>query len=589
MNAKLRKRIYYSLLFSIFIHFGFFVWSFFVKILPVYHSEDKPERFMQVKIATEEDIGQEETPSTEALAPEKLLTPDDPFEKSTVLEPRLQTQEVVRDTIAAAVPKENQPPILSQEEETQDLRSAQHNEVSISRKAKRVTRQELIDIGDIPSADSEFGSPVVVSGENISRDFLDKSNVARKTAPAAAAASSGSALNEFKIMKRNSAGIRKKSKTSDLGTSLMFELFKYQPPQSDLKYFKLVVKVRDATISFPVIPKEIVFLLDASRSIGPQRFAQFVQGLTHGLKNLNPSDRFNVLIFKDQIIPLSDKALSPEEVNIKKAVEFLKNLKVGSTTDVYKALKESIDMQDAFTPSYRVLLSDGFPTRGVVDARQLINEISAINDGKVSIFAFGGGVDVSPYMLDFIAYKNRGWSQVVDREWFIGRELSKLYDRIKDPLLLHLRYHISGLNDREIYPQILPDFFKGSELVIYGTFTDEDKFYMQVLGDVQNDKKEFVVTASLNEAQQGNKDIARQWAFHKIYHLIGQLKHKESNTALITQIEELCAKYNIITPYSKNFSKERAKSAAPVSPKTDDTAPAAPGSNNFAGTPADTR
>ena len=189
----------------------------------------------------------------------------------------------------------------------------------------------------------------------------------------------------------------------------------------------------------------------------------------------------------------------------------------------------------------------------------VINEISKLNDNKVSIFTFGGGPDVDPYMLDFIAFKNRGWTTVVNREYFMGREFSRFYDEIKDPLLLNVRYYVSGLNDKEIFPQTMPDFFKGSQFVIFGKYTDEDKFAIQIRGEIEQEKKEFIVTASLQNASAGDKQIARDWAFHKVYYLISELKYNENNEALLNAIGDLCAKFHIITPYSFSFHK-----AAPI-------------------------
>ena len=102
----------------------------------------------------------------------------------------------------------------------------------------------------------------------------------------------------------------------------------------------------------------------------------------------------------------------------------------------------------------------------------------------------------------------------------------------------------------------MPDFFKGSQFVVYGRYTDENKFVVQVRGDMVQDKKEFIVGASLNDALAGDKKIARDWAFHKVYYLISQLKYNEDNGALIDTINNLCAKFHIITPYSFSYNKQ---------------------------------
>jgi len=354
-------------------------------------------------------------------------------------------------------------------------------------------------------------------------------------------------------MKRKSMGIEHESKFADLGTALTYQLFKYQEPSSGQKYFKLIVKVRDATINFPVIPKEIIFLVDASGSIGPVRLGQVEDGIIYSIRHLNPDDRFNILVFKDKNNPFSPTSVSPSAQNIRDAIDFLRDQKSWSTTDIYDALRTSINLDNPFVPSYRVFISDGFPTTGIIDARHVINDISKINDNKVSIFTFGGGASVDPYMLDFIAFKNRGWSTVVDREYFMAREFAKFYDQIKDPLLLNVRYYASGLNDQEIFPQTMPDFFKGSQFVIYGKYTDEDRFAVQIRGDMVNEKKEFIVTASLRDALAGDKRIAHDWAFHKVYYLISELKFNENNQQLLEAIHELCTRFHIITPYSISY------------------------------------
>ena len=548
MNIRVRKRIYYCLVASLLIHIGFMIWSYFVRMVPAVTSVEKTQKTIHVKIAKEESHGQQAI-SDDTHVSQQPTRPENALVDTKIFEPPVDTKESIKEILDASVQKKENPAIPNKTEDLPVLEKPQLDDVLITKKVRRATRKNLVDVGDLTHTEFASGSPVIISGEEISNDFLDKSNLATNISPDKPAASANGP-NEYQIMQKGIAGLDRKLKVQDSGTSLAYELKTYKDPQSHEQYFKLLVKVRNATVNFPVIPKEIIFLLDASASIEPARLTQFEEGLKYSLNNLNAHDKFNIIVFKDKTIPLSPSALTNTPENIKEAMEFIDALKSGSTTDVYNALKISFDVKENFTPSYRLLLTDGYPTKGIVDARQVINEVSRINDGKVSIFTFGGGVSVSRYMLDFVAYKNRGWSHYTDREYLIAKELNKLYDRIKDPLLLNIRFRTSGLNDKEIFPQTMPDFFKGSEFVIYGKYTNEDKFFLQVLGEVLGETKEFTVNEALSNAQAGDKDIAHQWAFHKVYYLIGQLKYKEDNDALISQINELCEAFNIITPYS---------------------------------------
>jgi len=548
MNRVVKRRIITALLVSIFIHIGFLVWSYFAKILPAIPFPERPEVVFHVKIDRQERLGQEKLKFDADLA-RKSPKPDNPFTETKVYKPSVESEEMIKNNVDSSIRRNKAALIPSSFQENQVLKKSEFNDVVMTKKVRRSVRENLVELGEVPSENFSSGTPVLNSGEDISRYFLDKSAMPAR-ASLAAPLQSANMQNEFKLMQRNATGIEKESKSMDLGTALTYQLFKYQDPVSGQKYFKLVVKVRDATVDFPVIPKEIIFLVDASGSIGMVRLTQFEEGLMYSLKHLNPDDRFNILVFKDRTIAFSPTSLSVNPDNIKNAFDFLQSQKSWSTTDIYDALRSSINLENPFAPSYRVVMTDGFPTTGIVDTRQVINEISRINDNKVSIFTFGGGADVDPYMLDFIAFKNRGWSTVVDREYFMGRDFSRFYDEIKDPLLLNVRYYVSGLNDKEIFPRTMPDFFKGSKFVIYGKYMNENKFAIQIRGDMVDAKKEFIVTASLKDATAGDKQIAHDWAFHKVYYLISLLKYNQNNEMLMGAINNLCTKFHIITPYS---------------------------------------
>ncbi len=550
MKTKFKKRILAALLISIFLHTGFLVWSYFVKILPATPFPERPEAVFHVKIDRQEFNGLEKLKFDIPSSP-KSPRPDNPFAENTASKPSIESEESIKNNIESSIQKNRQALIPASLQENQVLKKSDLNDIIMTKRVRRSVRENLVTLGEMPSENFSSGSPVLIAGEDISKYFLDKSAVKANTSVSAPLQAANS-QNDFQVMRRTSSGIGHESKSLDLGTVLTYQLFKYQDPPSGRKYFKLVVKVRDATINFPVIPKEIIFLVDASGSIGMERLTQFEEGVTYSLKHLNPDDRFNILFFKDKTIAFSPVSLKSTGENIKNAIEFLQGLKSWSTTDIYDALSYSINLKQPFVPSYRMFMSDGFPTKGIIDTRRVINEISRINDNRVSIFTFGGGADVDPYMLDFIAFKNRGWSRVSGREYFMGRDFSRLYDEIKDPLLLNVRYYASGLKTQEIFPQTMPDFFKGSQFVVYGKYTNEDKFVIQIRGDMAQDKKEFIVSASLKSALAGDKQIARDWAFHKIYYLIGELKYNENNKALFDAIDALCSQFHIITPYQRS-------------------------------------
>ena len=120
---------------------------------------------------------------------------------------------------------------------------------------------------------------------------------------------------------------------------------------------------------------------------------------------------------------------------------------------------------------------------------------------------------------------------------------------------MNVRYLVSSLNEKEIFPKTLPDFYRRADFTFYGTYDDEDKFSLQLLGNIDDEINEFIVIDSLKNARIGDKNIAREWVFNKIYHLIGLLEHDRENKEIIEEINSLCDKFNIKTPYSDEIQK----------------------------------
>lgn len=343
--------------------------------------------------------------------------------------------------------------------------------------------------------------------------------------------------------------IAKKSHFTDLKEYLVSEILTYEDPKTKEKYFQINMKVGKDGHELKTIKKEIVFLIDCSKSTEEKRFRQFKEGLEYSLNNLNPGDTFNILAFKKFIVEYMPQSVEPTEDNIRKALFFVDRLTLGTKTDAYNALLKSISRPVQNNPSYIIFLSDGFPTQGVTEPRRIIHEVSDLNSGVRSIFGFSGGLNVNRYLLDFIAYKNRGWSEYSYRSHQIGVYLSNMYDKIKDPLLVNVRYHASGLDESQIFPKFLPDFFRSVEFSLYGKYSQEDGFVLQMVGDVDGKVTEFVIDSALSKAAKGSEEIAKNWAFNKIYDLVGQLKDGQDNTSLIQQIEDLSKRYKIKTPY----------------------------------------
>lgn len=323
----------------------------------------------------------------------------------------------------------------------------------------------------------------------------------------------------------------------------------YQDPADGEKYYRISISPGKDADKLPVMPKEVIFLMDASLSIQKDRLDQFIRGIQYAVANMNPGDRYNIYTFKDKITPVFPKPVEPTKESIKETIWYLNKLESSERTDIYEAFLESIQKKASMNPSYIIFLSDGRPTQGVVSTTRLITEIARINRKARSIFAFSGGARVNRYLLDFLAYQNRGWSEYALRTSEIKKRIAELYNKIRNPLLINVQYQLSGLRENESFPQDLPDFYRDTEFVVYGKYTGEDKFSIRVVGEINGELKEFIFSRSLAEARPGGKEIATNWAFNKFYHHVSRITLDGPNDTDEREIQALSSKFGIQNPY----------------------------------------
>jgi Ca-activated chloride channel family protein len=299
----------------------------------------------------------------------------------------------------------------------------------------------------------------------------------------------------------------------------------------------------------------MIFTIDCSLSISPDRLEEFKRGIKYCLQNLNPDDVFNIVAFRDTPEFFARESIPATPQSIALAEKFVAALTSNQKTDVYGAFAGIVKRPLARRPSNVLLISDGRPTHGVVDDRELLSSISRINGKARPIFAFSGGRRVNRYLLDFVAYQNRAWAQYIKKSSDIHKGLAEFYDKIRDPIFLNLRYRLNGVEEKDVYPKSLPDFYRNAEFTIFGRYGDEDQFSMQLLGDVEGETKELVFSRSLKNAPKGTPDIEKGYAFNRIYHLISRLNSEPGNPALEREIQELSKRYGITTPYSPELQK----------------------------------
>jgi len=299
--------------------------------------------------------------------------------------------------------------------------------------------------------------------------------------------------------------------------------------------------------------KEGFFKLQIVPKEGEKKLNGTVKGVKEMIETLRPDDRFNIVVFRGSSTMFQPTSISATPENKEAAYNFLKNLESHGETDVYNAMRTVVENPPRpGVPGVVVLMSDGRPTTGVRDARTIINEVTAENNVRNSIFACGAGNTVDRYLLDLLAYRNKGEARVIPSLDNVDRELAEFFSQLSDPILADPHADYGQIDDANVFPKEIPDFYKGRVVTVYGRYDPQDtrEFSVRLTGEAQTQKKEVIFKADLKKAQKGAPEIARNWAFERIYYLIGEICRLGEKPELINELRELSHTYNIKTSYS---------------------------------------
>ncbi len=327
----------------------------------------------------------------------------------------------------------------------------------------------------------------------------------------------------------------------------------YMPSGDEKGFFKLRI-IPKAKSNIEVLPKDITFVIDASSSILQRKLNHTTAGLEQVIAALRPEDRFNVVVFRDAPQQFQPAPVSATEENKQGALGFISNLESFGETDVYQAIRPVVlESPRPGVPGIVVLMSDGRPTKGVRDGRTIINALTAENEGRQAIFALSGGGGVNRYLLDLLAYRNKGASFVTGTIEEIQQAVPRFLGQVSDPILVDCEADYGRINQDEVFPKEIPGFYRGRPVTIYGRFdpAKDHSLVMRLKGLAGSREKEVVFQTDLAAAATGEAEIARNWAFHKIYYLIGEICRIGEDPALLSELRHLSEEYRIKTSYDE--------------------------------------
>ncbi len=310
--------------------------------------------------------------------------------------------------------------------------------------------------------------------------------------------------------------------------------------------------------------KDVVFVFDTSGSMSGEKIQQAKASLRFGVDSLSERDRFNIISFSGEEHLMKGSLVQATRESKSEARAFIERLNAEGGTNINDALVAAMrQFQNSERPAMIVFVTDGKPTVGPTDIKQISKNVQEANRAGVRLFSFGVGHDLNASLLDKLASENRGANDYVEPGEDLEVKVSNFFAKVNYPVLSDLRLDLGGVEADYMYPRNLPDLFKGSQLTIIGRYKNSvSNAAIRLTGRVGGRTETFTFAGqSFANERSDNDFLPRLWATRRVGFLMEQIRLNGENRELIDEVVALGTRYGIVTPYTSYLVTEDVKVA----------------------------
>lgn len=359
----------------------------------------------------------------------------------------------------------------------------------------------------------------------------------------------GEELNDFKLF----YALTK----DDFGLSLLT----HREPGKD-GYFLLMLSPKDTINEQELAAKDIVFVIDTSGSMADGgKMEKARAALLFGIRSLRNGDRFNVISFAGEEHLMENGLMNADERGKARGEEFVKALRPAGGTNINDSLLAGFRQFDGTDrPKLLVFMTDGLPTVGETKVPRIIENAHGVGNNGVKLFTFGVGYDVNTELLDRLAAQNNGASDYVEPKEDLEVKVSNFFSKVNYPVLTDVSLEMGEVRTDLVYPRILPDLFKGTQITLIGRYRNSsDLRDLRIVLKGKMGREVRSINFDNLDFPMRNEDndfLPRLWANRRVGWLMEQIRANGEQRELKDEIVDLGTRYGIVTPYTSYLALE---------------------------------
>ena len=293
---------------------------------------------------------------------------------------------------------------------------------------------------------------------------------------------------------------------------------------------------------------DYVFILDCSGSMADDNKLGLSRGAVAAFVNaLGTDDRFEVLAFNVTASPLFNALHAADAGGKSKAAAFMDSQQARGGTVLKPALEAAYRYAAEGRTLNVLVLSDGMTEQG---ERAALLEMIAKRPKGSRVFCIGVGNDVNRLLLEQLAEDAGGLAAFISPSDNFERQAQSFRRKLMHPAATNLRIELAGVDVYDLEPTKLPDLFHGMPVRLYGRYRGAGPVKVNVRAEVAGGPIATALEAKLPKAEEGNPEIERMWAWHKVQRLLKEGDRVGSHDQVKGEIVRLGEGYSIATQYT---------------------------------------
>jgi Ca-activated chloride channel family protein len=289
------------------------------------------------------------------------------------------------------------------------------------------------------------------------------------------------------------------------------------------------------------LPREVVFVIDTSGSMGGTSIVHARDALILALEQLAPGDYFNIVEFDSSFTTLHPESVPAMPAAIDEARQWVASLDADGGTEMMGPLLASLEDTEAHTPLRQVV----FITDGCVGNEDALFTVIERELGRSRLFTIGIGSAPNSHFMERVATFGRGDFTHIGTPSEVSLRMGELLAKLEKPVLADIELHWPD-PDAETWPERVPDLYAGRPVVVtarLGTIHGE----LVATGVTANEAWETRTALSIGAARAG---VNRLWARRKIAWLMDQRSRGIPEDTVRREVIELALAHRLVSRYT---------------------------------------